>query len=1361
MALELAAAIAGLISLVDLIVVKGSKFYSLTKNAQPEIQGLLQEGINLGSALYSLEKSVRLFQAMGVGGATDQNNLIIYIEDCKKCVFELVAVLDKCGPKDLSRWEEMKSSLKWSITAAQTRELTHKIQRVKSTVMMSLEAKSLEALYKLLGSQKSVQESLERIESKQEIEERNKVKKKLDAQQAEALDWLSTYKTRKHVEMKRVRHPGTSEWFRDCEEYREWLKRPNSLLWFDGIPGAGKSVLTSAVIEELQLLENEKTVVAYFYIEYSSDESQKFHTVVGTLLRQIIERNLESFSILDDYRTKYKDEFRNLTFDQALELTTGLSDFFATTILVVDGLDESEGNDRGEILKFLSTLGGSPHGSIKVIATSRRHYDIQKMLAQFLNISIAARSTDVQLFVAAELEKRLKSEVEFYAIRLQDPTLKAEIISTLVDRAEGMFQWVRCQLDTLSRTTGDQKKRAALQDLPRDLPETYRRILRRVDDSSKRLVRFILFWVSANSEATIEELTDIASHLLKDNMTARDILSNCSSLIKVNADEEIRISHFSVTEFLRTAEAKGEWYSISEEAKFPENSRALIAIDYIAACRWDGTPCGVSKNPHIFQELLSSEWGLIRHNYFGSEDRRGSHDKAGTLMPRLKSLFVSQDTQEWRVFSYNMLSILKSSVSSSIEGLDTISLHDIDISRLHVACFLGVDSLIKRLLRERQCNLESKLFGAIQPLHAWCFGFLLSRKNVDIKCTSYCVEEMIQRTETIDFNMLILLYKISDGNDQVGMFITDRFKEWVLAHPDAHEQVSTGLEYWLNAGFIIGQHRGIARKTFWDILWTSGFESHHHRRWLEILIGSRYMLNLVKKLDKKFEKGNLTAYTLCSLLWKKKDHSQLRFLLRLGIGELLDASDGVQLLEAILKGDESSSEGYIQMLFHLVRSLRERAIINTERSKSLFTRVFEILKTQHPEDGSEEGTDDDEIYEEENSDDGFEDIDDESEGSGDEEAEQEEEGDSEDEEDYQDAYRRRLENEADDKYEKKWLPTQFLPQYADIDQLLGELKLAYPDSPSGIAIAKWEYFARRSLQITDTRPSRCYVRYIYEECLRIALGVHQSNSTVLVDDKTFVSTTITTVEIPTKGGDAVTHDFEAFVLANEALFQASDAAPLLTSRFPIHDVLCSQVNRDPGVAIEKLVAQGHRIDEQDLNGETPLHLSIKLSDVSITRAIINCGADVNARVPNHGIDKTALGLAIQSKKTSHLGLLLRNDADRFQVDDNGRTYLHLLVESGSAEMLDIFLKTPTWYADALKEAATTSSVVLQREAPTEGCSNCLGSNIKFCLDVVTKGLAAMQLTNSVPSKGIEPRIANILDQIIDLSPVEYTPKPFF
>jgi hypothetical protein len=53
----------------------------------------------------------------------------------------------------------------------------------------------------------------------------------------------------------------------ESNEFKHWLNTTNSRLWLYGIPGAGKLVLASSIIEETLKQGNKDCAVAFFYCD--------------------------------------------------------------------------------------------------------------------------------------------------------------------------------------------------------------------------------------------------------------------------------------------------------------------------------------------------------------------------------------------------------------------------------------------------------------------------------------------------------------------------------------------------------------------------------------------------------------------------------------------------------------------------------------------------------------------------------------------------------------------------------------------------------------------------------------------------------------------------------------------------------------------------------------------------------------------------------------------------------------------------------------------------------------------------------------------------------------------------------------
>ena len=124
------------------------------------------------------------------------------------------------------------------------------------------------------------------------------------------------------------------------------------------------------------------------------------------------------------------------------------------------------------------------------------------------------------------------------------------------------FHWVRCQLDTISECTTEKAIESALTALPKDINETYERILLKIIGRGEEIANTaekILTWlVGAMRPLTLSELEEaimIEPGLSELNTSSRlidpsDILTICGSLVEEFLDENglsiVRLSHYTV-----------------------------------------------------------------------------------------------------------------------------------------------------------------------------------------------------------------------------------------------------------------------------------------------------------------------------------------------------------------------------------------------------------------------------------------------------------------------------------------------------------------------------------------------------------------------------------------------------------------------------------------------------------------------------------------------------------------------------------------------------------------------------------------------------------------------------------------------
>lgn len=122
---------------------------------------------------------------------------------------------------------------------------------------------------------------------------------------------------------------------------------------------------------------------------------------------------------------------RQATVEELIALIINLSSHFQTAMIIVDGLDEIA-HHRAEIVRNLKFLNAS--ATIKTLFASRLEVDIEDELCHYVQVSIAARSSDLSLYVLAEIEQRTTNK----RLRIQDLDLKEHITKALVEGAQGM-----------------------------------------------------------------------------------------------------------------------------------------------------------------------------------------------------------------------------------------------------------------------------------------------------------------------------------------------------------------------------------------------------------------------------------------------------------------------------------------------------------------------------------------------------------------------------------------------------------------------------------------------------------------------------------------------------------------------------------------------------------------------------------------------------------------------------------------------------------------------------------------------------------------------------------------------------------
>lgn len=256
------------------------------------------------------------------------------------------------------------------------------------------------------------------------------------------LRWLSVLDPSiKYNKTLRDRNAKTGKWLLEYEAFFKWKQTPASLLWLFGIPGCGKTILSSTVIKHL--LDRRDTdatlMVAYFYIDFSEEETQIPENMIRALLKQICCRSHSAAQELDSLYSDCANGTQQPNLDQLLSVSHRVLDCIndGDIFFVIDALDECK--ERGELLRLLEGIYEQKHPKLHILVTSRQELDIEESLEAMTNdeARICIQSELVQGDILTYIQDRLETDTTLKRFKRQ-PKIQEKIREALIEKADGM-----------------------------------------------------------------------------------------------------------------------------------------------------------------------------------------------------------------------------------------------------------------------------------------------------------------------------------------------------------------------------------------------------------------------------------------------------------------------------------------------------------------------------------------------------------------------------------------------------------------------------------------------------------------------------------------------------------------------------------------------------------------------------------------------------------------------------------------------------------------------------------------------------------------------------------------------------------
>jgi hypothetical protein len=250
------------------------------------------------------------------------------------------------------------------------------------------------------------------------------------------LDWLTPidYGVQQSDFISR-RQAGTGQWLLDSNEFQEWLNQGNQTLFCPGIPGAGKTMITSIIVDHLYArFQNDPDVgIAYLYCNFRRQHEQRPTDLLASLLKQLVQRLPYPPLSAKRLYERYKDSRTRPSFDEISHVLHATVANFSRAFIIVDALDECQAADGGRKRFLAELLGLQAKTGASLLTTSRFIPDIMKQLeGKSTRLEIRASNDDVQRYLKGHLSRLPSCVSRSYA-------LQEKIESEIIKAVDGMY----------------------------------------------------------------------------------------------------------------------------------------------------------------------------------------------------------------------------------------------------------------------------------------------------------------------------------------------------------------------------------------------------------------------------------------------------------------------------------------------------------------------------------------------------------------------------------------------------------------------------------------------------------------------------------------------------------------------------------------------------------------------------------------------------------------------------------------------------------------------------------------------------------------------------------------------------------
>ncbi|KAH8594339.1 hypothetical protein B0O99DRAFT_574078 [Bisporella sp. PMI_857] len=228
----------------------------------------------------------------------------------------------------------------------------------------------------------------------------------------DVINWLSAVDPRLDQEAARAiwqEYPASGQWLLVNEKMKAWMDSNSSLipmLWMNGIPGAGKTILTSLIVHECQI--SSMIPVLYFYCNHQDAHRKSFQALSRAFLVQLLRYDEALLPYIYD-KCIGSGNTSLVSSQMCDEILRTCLKTMSEAYIIIDGIDECDPTERKTILSFFISIIERANAAAKLRAlfVSQDENDIRKSLrtASVLKLTDAHNRSDIESYTSHWVSK--------------------------------------------------------------------------------------------------------------------------------------------------------------------------------------------------------------------------------------------------------------------------------------------------------------------------------------------------------------------------------------------------------------------------------------------------------------------------------------------------------------------------------------------------------------------------------------------------------------------------------------------------------------------------------------------------------------------------------------------------------------------------------------------------------------------------------------------------------------------------------------------------------------------------------------------------------------------------------------------